>query len=238
MLLGLTIPNASHAVAERLLDTMIGAAIATLFSYVLPSWEFSALPRLVRAVLKTNRDYIDASRDLLQGRSADDFLYRLHRKRFMDNLASLSSAVVRMLDEPADRRDIAEEINRFIVQNYLVVAHLAAVRLILRRERERLPLEAVNRVLQQAFHRLAGTLEMAQKGWGAGATASPKAPPLAAVEVEPDGEPLAGDDAQAKTWSGWTALARRIDLLHLDAQQIAVSSEAIRSILASTAGSK
>jgi uncharacterized membrane protein YccC len=247
LLLGLTMPNAGHAIAERLLDTVIGAAIATVFSYLLPSWEFRALPNLVRSVLKTNRDYVGAGSDLLQGRSVDDLLYRLHRKRFMDSLASLSSAVVRMLDEPADRRHIAEEINRFIVQSYLVVAHLAAIRLILRRDNQRLPRDAVNSVLQQAFNRLTGTLDMAQAGWEAAvAAARSSRTPLASdveadveadVEVEPDGEPLARE-AQAKPWSGWTALVRRTALLHLDARQIAVYSEAIRSILASTAGGR
>ncbi|MDB5822621.1 MAG: protein of unknown function YccS/YhfK [Herminiimonas sp.] len=235
LLLGLTIPNAGNAVAERLLDTIIGAAIATLFSYLLPSWEFRTLPNLVRSVLKTNRDYIGVGSDLLQGRSTDDFLYRLHRKRFMDSLASLSSAVVRMLDEPADRRHIAEEINRFIVQNYLVVAHLAAIRLILRRDNERLPREAVNQVLQQAFDQLRATLGMAQRGWETAVTAAGAAPQGmagASVETLTAGDPAALEEVAA-SWSGWMALVRRARLLQLDAQEIAVSSAAIRSILAS-----
>jgi uncharacterized membrane protein YccC len=239
LLLGLTIPNAGHAVGERLLDTIIGAAIATLFSYLLPSWEFRALPNLVRSVLKTNRDYIAVGSDLLQGRSADDFLYRLHRKRFMDSLASLSSAVVRMLDEPADRRDIAEEINRFIVQNYLVVAHLAAVRLILRRDNERLPREAVNQVLQQAFNRLRATLGLAQKGWESGGPAPSVPPPTmagASAETGAAALPEGHEEPCARSWPGWMALVRRTRLLQVDAQEIAVSSEAIRSILVSSTG--
>jgi uncharacterized membrane protein YccC len=237
LLLGLTLPNAGHAVAERLLDTIIGAAIATLFSYLLPSWEFRALPKLVRGVLKTNRDYIGVGNELLQGRASDDFLYRLHRKRFMDSLASLSSAVVRMLDEPADRRQIAEEINRFIVQNYLVVAHLAAIRLILRRDNEHLPREAVNHVLQQAFNRLGGTLGLAQKGWEAAAASAvaPGVTAAASLETRLAEQPALHEEAPGGTWSGWMALVRRARLLQVDAQEIAVSSEAIRTILASSA---
>jgi uncharacterized membrane protein YccC len=89
---------------------------------VLANWEYQSLPRLVRQVLNVNLSYMQASFELLQGKCFDDFAYRIERKRLMDSLAALSSALVRMLDEPASKQRAVEDINLFIVQNYLLVA--------------------------------------------------------------------------------------------------------------------
>ncbi|MFD2272533.1 FUSC family protein [Undibacterium arcticum] len=78
--INLMIPNSTGVIGERLLDTLIGAVIATAFSFVLPSWEYRALPRLIKSVLQANRRYIEATRDLLQSGGRDDLLYRLCRK--------------------------------------------------------------------------------------------------------------------------------------------------------------
>lgn len=129
----LVAPSNPNLVSERLIDTLIGAAVATVFSFVLANWEYQSLPRLVRQVLNVNLSYMQASFALLQGKCFDDFAYRIERKRLMDSLAALSSALVRMLDEPASKQRAVEDINLFIVQNYLLVAHVAALRSILGR---------------------------------------------------------------------------------------------------------
>lgn len=217
LLINLTVPTASHTVSERLLDTLVGAVIATFFSYVLPNWEYRALPRLIDGVLKASQQYIDAGRDLLQGRVQDDFLYRLSRKRFMDSLASLSAALGRMLDEPAAKQRATAELNRFTVQNYLLVSHFAALRLLLQRHKEGLPQEAVNAVLEQVCNQVHATLTLAQRMLGPCA-APPAAPPaMAAAAVSPEAQP----------WSGWAPLHRRVRLLMQDAGEIAVASSHI-----------
>src|SRR5450830_2014178 len=70
MLLNLLVP-AGHegVVGERLIDTFIGVAIATVFSFVLPSWEYRDLPRLLKNVLHASHRYIKASRDMLREKS-------------------------------------------------------------------------------------------------------------------------------------------------------------------------
>eukprot|EP01133_Synstelium_polycarpum_P015545 gene15545-18468_t len=143
----LVAPSNPNLVSERLIDTLIGAAVATVFSFVLANWEYQSLPRLVRQVLNVNLSYMQASFELLQGKYFDDFAYRIERKRLMDSLAALSSALVRMLDEPASKQRAVEDINLFIVQNYLLVAHVAALRSILGRHASQLPVAPVNALL-------------------------------------------------------------------------------------------
>jgi uncharacterized membrane protein YccC len=218
-------PGNQDLIMERLIDTFIGAAVATAFSFVLASWEYQTVPRLIREVLEVNLRYMQASFDLLQGKGKDDFAYRIERKRLMDSLASLSSALVRMLDEPARKQRAVEDINLFIVQNYLLVAHVAALRAILRRHAKELPAGPVNAMLGESHEQVVGVLTQAlakQTDSDAGSPAAAAAAPAAASQPT-----AAGVANTAVPWSGWPLVQRRIRLLQADAVKIIVHSEAI-----------
>jgi uncharacterized membrane protein YccC len=216
----LVAPSNPNLVSERLIDTLIGAAVATVFSFVLANWEYQSLPRLVRQVLNVNLSYMQASFALLQGKCFDDFAYRIERKRLMDSLAALSSALVRMLDEPASKQRAVEDINLFIVQNYLLVAHVAALRSILGRHASQLPVAPVNALLGHSHTQVCLTLSRAleqldDKAAISTPLAAPAAPPVSDV-----------------AWSGWPLVQRRIRLLQADADKIVVHSAAIVHIVA------
>jgi uncharacterized membrane protein YccC len=211
LLIGLTVPHGASAISERLLDTLVGTLIATFFSYVLPSWEHQNLPGLVDAVRDANRKYLTAAADMLLGRTADDFPYRISRKRLMDSLANLSAALGRMLDEPAAKRRAPEELNRFTVQNYLLVAHVAALRLLLQRYAENMPRAEVEAALAGMFAEVEARLGFAAEGAGPAPAAS---------------------TTWIATWPGWAPLQRRVRLLKQDAVQVALSSAAIGDALA------
>ena len=216
----LVAPSNPNLVSERLIDTLIGAAVAIVFSFVLANWEYQSLPRLVRQVLNANLSYMQASFALLQGKCFDDFAYRIERKRLMDSLAALSSALVRMLDEPASKQRAVEDINLFIVQNYLLVAHVAALRSILGRHASQLPVAPVNALLGHSHTQVCLTLSRAldqldNKAAISAPLAAPAAPPVSEVN-----------------WSGWPLVKRRIRLLQADADKIVVHSAAIVHIVA------
>jgi uncharacterized membrane protein YccC len=212
LLIGLTVPHFAGAIEQRLLDTLLGALIASFFSYVLPNWEHQHLPELVDAVTDANRGYIDAAEDLLLERAVDDARYRIQRKRFMDALANLSAALGRMLDEPASQQRAPAELNRFTVQNYLLMAHMAALRLLLQRYADNLPRAEVEATLGHAFARLRGT--------------------LGAAQAEP--APLPGSTDRMAAWTGWAPLRRRLRLLQQDAAQVALCHGVIDSALGRT----
>jgi uncharacterized membrane protein YccC len=209
LLIGLTLPHSASAINERLLDTLLGTLIATFFSYVLPSWEYQDLPRLAAAVRDASRSYLSEAADLLLGRSIDDFRYRISRKRFMDSLASLSAAIGRMLDEPAGKRRAVEELNRYTVQNYLLVAHMAALRLLLQRYAANLPRAEVDAVLGRMFDGVRDTLDPAQRML-----------PAVPAKLTP-----------AVAWPGWAPLQRRLGLLQQDVAEVAAGSAAIDAAL-------
>lgn len=210
LLIGLTVPHGASVIGERLFDTLLGTLIATVFSRVLPNWEYQNLPRLVDAVLDANRKYIDAAADLLLKRTADDGAYRISRKRFMDSLATLSAALGRMLDEPSGKQRAPDELNRFTVQNYLLVAHMAALRLLLQRYRENLPAREVEAALEGMFAEVRASL-------GAPAESGPAAPGAQTTWIA--------------AWPGWAPLQRRLRLLRQDAAQVAQGRKAIGAVL-------
>lgn len=210
LLIGLTVPQGGSGISERLLDTLLGTLIATFFSYVLPSWEYHNLPRLVDAVLDASRKYIDAAADLLLKRTSDDVHFRVSRKRFMDSLATLSAALGRMLDEPAAKQRAPGELNRFTVQNYLLMAHLASLRLLLQRYEEKLPSAEVEAALERMFAEVRASLD-----------AAPEAAPAPAQERT----------TWIAEWPGWAPLQRRLRMLQQDAAQVALSKAAIGDVL-------
>lgn len=213
--LHLVAPSNPHLVTERLIDTLIGAVVATIFSFVLANWEYQSLPRLVRQVLNVNLAYTQASFELLQGRTFDDIAYRIERKRLMDSLAALSSALVRMLDEPASKQRAVEDINLFIVQNYLLVAHVAALRSILGRHDHELPATQVNALLTHSHTQVCLTLSRALEQLDSKASIG------APLTSQP--APVSADGS----WSGWPLVQRRIRLLQADADKIVIHSAAI-----------
>jgi len=186
----------------------------------------------VLGVLEANLRYMEASFDLLQGKGHDDMAYRAERKRLMDSLGALSAALMRMLDEPARVQRAVEDINLFIVQNYLLVAHVAALRLILRRHARELPKEAVNAMLAQSHAQVCAILDAAlakQRRAAANGErdAAASARVAAAADVDGDGAASNAVEASGTAWSGWPLVQRRIRLLQADASKIIVHSEAI-----------
>jgi len=161
--INLLIPGSQTVVGERLVDTVIGGIIASIFSFVLPSWEYRAIPKLVENVLQANRRYIAATRDLLTRKAKDDFAYRVQRKQFMDNLSALIGSFQRMLDEPRSRHRAVDNLSRFIVQNYLVAAHIAAARIQVRQHYGELDIPAAEGAIEQATDAALRSLTLASE---------------------------------------------------------------------------
>ena len=122
-------PEDHFAIGERLIDTAVGALLAYAFSYVLPHWEHRDLPKLAASLLEAAVQYASATLAF----PAQDMEYRLARKRFNDAIGLLSMAFGRMLQEPKRRHFIKAELSALITANYLLAAHLAAVKVLLQR---------------------------------------------------------------------------------------------------------
>ncbi|MDT6964486.1 FUSC family membrane protein [Cupriavidus sp. SZY C1] len=214
--INLLIPGSQTVVGERLVDTVIGGIIASIFSFVLPSWEYRSIPKLVENVLQANRRYIAATRDLLTRKASDDFAYRVQRKQFMDNLSALIGSFQRMLDEPRSRHRAVDNLSRFIVQNYLVAAHVAAARIQVRQHYGELDVPAAEAAIDQATDAALRSLTLASERLageerhgprGAGFIRTPVEAAVAGVELAP--EPATAEKPEATAPAEEDASERR-----------------------------
>jgi uncharacterized membrane protein YccC len=123
-------PSGGFAVAERVADTLLGAALAWAFSYVLPAWERRRLPATVDAVVKALAEYASHA---LRHDGADAVGQRLARRRAYDALATLGAALQRSSAEPRAVQVPAAEVAHLLDHGQRLMAHLSLVRLTLSR---------------------------------------------------------------------------------------------------------
>ncbi|MBV9541033.1 MAG: FUSC family protein [Alphaproteobacteria bacterium] len=119
-------PHAHHLLSERILDTLIGAALSYVFGFLLPSWERNELPRTIQNMLNADRDF---AREAMQ-RPRVEQAYRLARKRLFDAVAALSGAIRRIADEPNTPKDTLARLNALLSANYLLLSDLTSMQVL------------------------------------------------------------------------------------------------------------
>ena len=139
-------PGTQPLFFERIVDTLIGAALATGFSFLLPSWERRNVPQLVNNLIKSDCAFAEQALT----RAPVEQTYRLARRNALDSVSALSSAARRLLDEPgADKRALAA-LNELLGANYLFASDLASVRTALLARAAELNAQATDDVLSAA----------------------------------------------------------------------------------------
>ena len=148
-------------VLERVGDTLLGAAIAWAFSYVLPSWERGQLPALVRRSVAAQARHAQVALALGQMNAVDnepELHWRLARREAHDSLSALVLATQRSLSEPRAVRPPLEPLGRLMAHSYHLLAQLTIVKTMLLRRRGRLTPEQIDAPLQHAALAIATTL--------------------------------------------------------------------------------
>ncbi|GAB2180161.1 FUSC family protein [Denitratisoma sp. agr-D3] len=148
-------PDSQFLIAERLLDTGVGALIAWCFSFILPNWESRNIPNLTASVLRASAAYTRMTLDL----NPSQLQYRLSRKHLVDAIAALGSASRRMLDEPENRRRAVDHLNAFITACYLLAAQLASVRLLIQQRGGELDAQGITPIMTEAAGEIALILD-------------------------------------------------------------------------------
>ena len=127
LLVALLEPGSQFLITQRLQDTLIGAALAWAFSFVLPRWEANDLRRQVEALQRATLGYAQAVLDPVH---VSDLNYRRERKRIQDALAAVGGLHARMLEEPRQHQRMRRELAAFIAHSDLLSAHLATLRVL------------------------------------------------------------------------------------------------------------
>ncbi len=118
--------NNINVATERIIDTLIGSAIAFLASYLLfPSWESFKFKMVLCDMLKANLAYYEVIIAKLSGHITNPTIYKLARKNVYVNTANLGAAFKRMLNEPKNKQHKANEVQKFVVLNHILSSYLA-----------------------------------------------------------------------------------------------------------------
>ncbi len=136
---------------ERIIDTLIGAALSWAFGYFLPTWERDDLPRIVRRLLAADSGFADAALRLFCPEQA----YRLARKKAMDAVAQLSGAIRRLVDEPDTHRRALASLSELLSANYLFFSGLASMPILMKLRGPELDATAADRIEATRNHVLA-----------------------------------------------------------------------------------
>jgi uncharacterized membrane protein YccC len=118
-------PDLPAPIVARLADTLIGAAIAHLFSYVWPHWEFSDAPGIAGRLQARLAAFSDVALDA----DCPTQDYRLARRNVIEAIAALSDSAGRMAVEPMAARKGLEEMAALLMAAHGFIAELSAARL-------------------------------------------------------------------------------------------------------------
>ncbi|MCU0395413.1 MAG: FUSC family protein [Chitinophagaceae bacterium] len=115
-------------IQDRLVDTVIGSAIALSFTLLIPPvWEKILLPQLATEAIQANRQYFDEVAGLFEGRTLSMGDYKLHRKKVYVALANFSDAFQRMTQEPRQMQEKAPYWQQLVVSTHVLASHTAAL---------------------------------------------------------------------------------------------------------------
>jgi uncharacterized membrane protein YccC len=121
-------PTAHSPISTRMLDTVIGAAIAFLFSRLLPRWEYQEAPKLVDTLMKSFTAYMsDALKIDISEQS-----YRLKRKTMLESLAAITESAGRVAGEPQHARSAMPDLGTLLSAAYSLAAQIVGIRVLLR----------------------------------------------------------------------------------------------------------
>ncbi|MBB3175762.1 FUSC family membrane protein [Variovorax sp. Sphag1AA] len=172
--------STAFALFERVADTLIGAALAWAFCYVLPSWERGQIPALVARTLKAQARHARLALGLGQFRSVDaspELDWRLARREAFDSLSALVQATQRSLSEPRAVRPPLEPLEHLQAHSYQLLAQLSAVKSMLVLRRDRLTVADIEGPLARTIQRIEAAIGTAPTS----GPAMPESPPATTI---------------------------------------------------------
>jgi len=112
----------------RLLDTLIGAAIAALVTYfILPDWQGRQLHHVIADTIKTDARYLTQVLAQYASGKRDDLAYRIARRDAHNADAALGGMLASMLREPDRHRQDSEPLLRFLTASHRLLGHLSTL---------------------------------------------------------------------------------------------------------------
>ncbi len=120
--------NFRIVITDRIMDTVIGSAIAFIANILLfPSWEHEQINEYMTEMIDANLKYFDDVAYSFLNTTTAISEYKLSRKNAFVALANLTDAFNRMLSEPKSKQINSRELHQFVVSNHMLTSHIATL---------------------------------------------------------------------------------------------------------------
>ena len=121
-------PDALSVVQFRVLDTVLGAGLASLAGLFLwPSWEFRNIRTALADSLRATRRYLQEISALYQDKGVPPTSYKLARKEAFLASGDLNATFQRMSQEPKSKQPRFSEVYELVVLNHTLLSAAAAM---------------------------------------------------------------------------------------------------------------
>ena len=152
---GIITPNIGDLVQYRILDTIVGAALAFLANHFLwPSWEFLNIPLYLEKAIKANQDYLKEISIFYNKKGNISTSYRLARKNAFIEIGNLMASFQRMVQEPKSKQKQMPQVYKLTVLNHSLLSSLASLGTYIQSHKTTTASEAFNVVVDTAIKNL------------------------------------------------------------------------------------
>ena len=159
---GLLTGNAESQLVYRILDTVIGAALAFLATrYIWPSWELYSVNKHLESSLQAIKNYIAEVKQYYIQKGDQTASYRIARKNAFIEVGNLMSSFQRMIQEPKRKQINRAELYELAVLNQTLVSSAASIGTYIQlhktteaSEAFKLVMNYINNNLSKALHHL------------------------------------------------------------------------------------
>ncbi len=120
-------PDIFNVIQYRVVDTLIGAGLATLGNLLLwPAWEIQGIQNTLLETIKANRIYLQEIIDFYNRKGKVSPEYKVSRKKAFLAMSDLSAAFQRMTQEPKSKQKNLDKVYEITVLNHTFLSSLAS----------------------------------------------------------------------------------------------------------------
>ncbi|MFV5695540.1 FUSC family membrane protein [Flavobacterium sp. LB3P122] len=125
---GILTPNINEVIQYRILDTIVGAALAFLANHFLwPSWEFLNIPIHLEKSIKANQNYLKEISIFYNEKGTISTAYRLARKNAFIEIGNLMASFQRMVQEPKSKQKQLPQVYKLAILNHSLLSSSASL---------------------------------------------------------------------------------------------------------------
>ena len=121
-------PDIFNVIQYRVVDTIIGAGLATLGNLLLwPAWETQGIQKTLLENIRANRIYLEEIIKFYKNKESPSHNYKLSRKKAFLAMSDMSAAFQRMTQEPKSRQKNLDKVYEIAVLSHTFLSSLASL---------------------------------------------------------------------------------------------------------------